>query len=36
MIANYKIEDPEKGFAALDPNHTHHILIDNGESPAHR
>ena len=24
------MEEPAKGFATLDPNHTHHFLVDDG------
>ena len=27
----YPIEPPDKGYATLDPNHTHHFLVDDGE-----
>ena len=26
----YPIEPPDKGYATLDPNHTHHFLVDDG------
>ncbi|KAL5246838.1 hypothetical protein ACHWQZ_G018888 [Mnemiopsis leidyi] len=27
---DYKLDTPDKGFAALDPHHTHHFLVDDG------
>ena len=29
---NYTLDDPAKGYAALDPNHTHHFLVDDGKN----
>ena len=31
MTADYKINKPDKGYAPLDPNHTHHFLVDDGK-----
>ena len=31
-MVNYTLDPPAKGFAALDPNHTHHFLVDDGIS----
>ena len=30
MTVNYMLDTPAKGFAALDPHHTHHFLVDDG------
>ena len=29
-MVNYTLDAPAKGYAALDPNHTHHFLVDDG------
>ena len=29
-MVDYTLDAPAKGYAALDPNHTHHFLVDDG------